>query len=359
VIPLRPLGVGELLDGAFTSIRRNPRATLGIAAVLLTISGVITTVVTLALIHAAGPVTLPTAGQHLTQSQVDHLIGQLLGVFLPLAGVSVLLSFIVDIILTGLLTVVISRCVLGPNITAADAWRIARPRLPALLGVTLLILCIIGGMWLALGVLLVILAAAGAPGGVVALIGVPGALAAVVLTVWFSVMFRMAGPAVVLERERAVPSLGRSWRLVKGSFWRVFGISLLAGLIVLVTTGVLQIPFGLLAALAGGGSGSLAGGGTFFAGAGGNVAGVIISAVGGIVAGSVARPISAGVAVLLYVDLRMRREGLDLVLQTAAAGEVPAGDEFASLWRPGAQAAGSRQDHTDGFPPPGGAPPAW
>jgi hypothetical protein len=54
----------------------------------------------------------------------------------------------------------------------------------------------------------------------------------------------------------------------------------------------------------------------------------------------VARPISAGVAVLLYVDLRMRREGLDLVLQTAAgSGSPPTGDEFASLWRPGAGAA--------------------
>jgi hypothetical protein len=356
VIPLRPLGVGEILDGAFTSIRRNPRATLGIAVVLLTVSGVITTAVTLALVNAAGPVNLPSAGQHLSQTQINHLVGQILGVLLPLAGVSLLLSFIVDIILTGLLTVVISRGVLGPTVTAGQAWRVARPRLPALLGVTLLIPLIIFGMWLVLGALVLALAAAGAPGGAVALIGVPGFIAALVLSVWFSIMFRMAGPAVVLERERPVSSLRRSWRLVRGSFWRVFGISLLAALIVLVTSGVLQIPFGLLAALAGG-SGSLAGGGLFAAGAGGNVAGVLISAVGGIVAGSVARPISAGVAVLLYVDLRMRREGLDLVLQTAAAGEVPAGDEFASLWRPGTPAP-ARQDSMDG-PPPGTPPPAW
>ena len=40
---MRPIAVGEILDGAFTSIRRNPKATLGIAAVVLTISGVITT----------------------------------------------------------------------------------------------------------------------------------------------------------------------------------------------------------------------------------------------------------------------------------------------------------------------------
>ena len=135
---------------------------------------------------------------------------------------------------------------------------------------------------------------------------------------------------MVLEREGPVRALARSWRLVRGSFWRVFGITLLAGLIVVVTAGVLQIPFGLLAAMAGGGN-------SLLPSTGGNVAGILISAVGGVVAGAVARPISAGVAVLLYVDLRMRREGLDLVLQTAAGSTTaPTGDEFASLWRPGA-----------------------
>src|SRR6516225_8193246 len=43
VIPLRPIAVGEILDGAFTSIRRNPKATIGIAAIVLTVSAVITT----------------------------------------------------------------------------------------------------------------------------------------------------------------------------------------------------------------------------------------------------------------------------------------------------------------------------
>jgi len=69
----------------------------------------------------------------------------------------------------------------------------------------------------------------------------------------------------------------------------------------------------------------------------------------------VARPISAGVAVLLYVDLRMRREGLDLVLQTAASGgDTSTGDEFASLWRPGASAAPAAA-----APQPGPGPGSW
>jgi hypothetical protein len=127
----------------------------------------------------------------------------------------------------------------------------------------------------------------------------------------------------------------------------------LAGLIVLVTSGVLQIPFDLIAGAAGGGN-------SFLPGTSGSFLGLVISAVGSIVAGAVARPISAGVAVLLYVDLRMRREGLDLVLQTAAAsGSTPTGDEFASLWRPGAPTAPASQGTAPPAGPPPGSPPTW
>jgi hypothetical protein len=318
--------------------------------VLLTVSAVITTAVSLILVHDLGSVTLPTPGQQLTNAEATRLLNRLLEVFVPVAVLTTVLAFIVDTVLTGLLTVVIGRSVLGHKITAGEAWRIARPRLPALIGTTLLIPLILLGIWVVYAVVLLILVAAGAPGALVGAIAVLGAIAALVLTIWFAIMFRMAGPVVVLERDGPARSLARSWRLVQRSFWRVFGISLLAGVIVLVTAGVLQIPFTLIAGATGGGN-------TFLPGTNGSVLGAIIIAVGGIVSGAIARPISAGVAVLLYVDLRMRREGLDLVLQTAAAsGGAPTGDEFASLWRPGTQATPMGQGAPPPAPPP---PPAW
>ena len=51
------------------------------------------------------------------------------------------------------------------------------------------------------------------------------------------------------------------------------------------------------------------------------MASVIIAAIGSIIASTVTAPISAGVVVLLYTDLRMRREGLDLTLRTAAQSD--------------------------------------
>jgi hypothetical protein len=138
----------------------------------------------------------------------------------------------------------------------------------------------------------------------------------------------LTAPAVVLERLGPWAAVKRSWRLTRRSFWRLFGIFLLTLIIVIIATIVVQIPFNFMANAAGGGAG------IFGATATTGEAAVIISAIGGIVGATITRPISAGVTVLLYVDLRMRREGLDLVLRNAAQTQQLTGDEFAGVWQP-------------------------
>jgi hypothetical protein len=112
---------------------------------------------------------------------------------------------------------------------------------------------------------------------------------------------------------------------VTGSFWRLLGIFLLTVLIVLVAGLVLQIPFDIGRAVLGSAS----------------AAGIILAGIGGIIVGAITRPVLAGVTVLLYLDMRMRKEGLDLALRDAAQNQAMTGDEFAALWRapaPGQQA---------------------
>ncbi len=347
VIPLRPLGVGEILDGAFASIRRNPKAILGLAAVVMTISAVISAVITRTLLNL-GSINLPSQGQQLTPAQATHLIGRLVAVALPAFGVTVLLTYIVQAILAGLLAPIIARAVSGQQISAADAWRATRPRLPSLLLAALLVLLAGLGPLLIVGLIAGAAALAGAPAPVYAVIAALG-LVALVLTIWFSTMLSLVTPVVVLENANPGRALARSWRLVNRSFWRVFGITLLAGLIVAIAGGILQLPFTLLGAAAGSGVGT-----------------TVIIVIGTIAAGTVTRPITAGVTVLLYVDMRMRKEGLDLALRTAsgtgqpgsgASGNGqpgPLGDDFATVWRP-----------PSASPPPAapptaaGAPPPW
>jgi len=146
------------------------------------------------------------------------------------------------------------------------------------------------------------------------------------------VRWQVAAPAVVLEGYGPRASLGRSWRLTRNSWWRVFGILLLCELIVLVATAVLQVPFDVVRGLvhAGGSSGGLA---AFTTTSRTSVTGAIITALGVIVAGSVTRPVIAGVQVLLYVDLRMRREGLDIALQAEAGQQGAASSDPGSVWQ--------------------------
>jgi hypothetical protein len=344
VIPLRPLGLGEILDGSFATIRHNPKATLGIAAIIMTISAVITSTLTLNLVNVAG------LGNHPTPHQLEHFLGQLI----PVLGVTVLLTLIVQAVLAGLLAPVIAREVSGQRISAGDAWRAAAPRLPSVLLATLLVVLAGLGPLLVLGVILLIAFAAGAPAAVYAVIGVPGFLLAVVLSIWFSTMFSLVTPVVVLERERPGAALARSWRLVRRSFWRVFGILLLASIIVAVASAILQLPFTFLS--------------TLFGGAAGFSAGTVIAVVGTIAAGTVTRPISAAVTVLLYVDMRIRKEGLDLALRTAAGGGPLADSEFAAAWQPPRPGQPGQPAATvpPGAPPAppapptaAGAPPPW
>jgi hypothetical protein len=75
---------------------------------------------------------------------------------------------------------------------------------------------------------------------------------------------------------------------------------------------------------------------------------VIVGAAGNVLAATITVPVTAGVLVLLYIDLRMRKEGLDLALQTASQGKSATGRESATLWRPPASPG-----QFPGYAPPG------
>jgi len=264
-----------------------------------------------------------------------------LGVTVLAAGLlSIVLGLAVEIILTGMLTAVIGHGILGRTVSIGEAWRVTAPRLPAVLGTTLLGGLIIAALWIpyvAIIVLLVVVHAA----VLAAILGVLGFLAMLCVTFATGVMFSLAPAAVVLERQGPWQGLRRSWQLVRTSFWRVLGILLLTLVIIFFASLALNIPFLVIEGVSGGG-----GFGT--AAFGGSVLSIIVAAIGGIVVGAITRPLLAGVAVLLYLDMRMRSEGLDLVLQNAAQNQQLTGDEFATLWRP--RAAGQR---------PAAAPTAW
>lgn len=88
-------------------------------------------------------------------------------------------------------------------------------------------------------------------------------------------------PVLVIEGKRGSAALGRSWNLVKDFGWKVFGTIIVAGLISGVVNGVLTAPFG------------------------DNWAG---RAIAGSIASVLTIPYMALVGVLIYLDLRVRKE---------------------------------------------------
>ncbi|MGW7076681.1 glycerophosphoryl diester phosphodiesterase membrane domain-containing protein [Streptomyces sp. NPDC054866] len=309
VIPLRPLGVGEILDGAVSTMRTYWRTVLGISLAVAVFTEIV-------VILLQGFVLNDSASTEALDDP-SATVGELtraLGDTLLSSGVILLITLLGTIIATALLTMVTSRAVLGKSVTTAEAWQDAKPQLPRLIGLTLL-LPLIGMAVVAAGSLPgVLIAVAGSSDAGVSL-AVLGGFAALIVAIWLLVRFSLASPALMLEKQGVKKSMTRSAKLVRGSWWRVFGIQLLAAIIANVVASIIVIPFALIA-------GALSGDGvTGFLDSGTGDLGwtfLIVSGVGSVIGSMLTFPITAGVTVLLYVDQRIRREALDLELARAA-----------------------------------------
>ncbi|MFF3339080.1 glycerophosphoryl diester phosphodiesterase membrane domain-containing protein [Streptomyces flavidovirens] len=304
VIPLRPLGVGEILDGAVSTLRAHWRTVLGITVTVAVITQICDILIQRYLLPAPPEVDQnATPAEALSQS-VDVMQSTLIN-----SAPTFAITLISTLFTTALLTMVISRSVLGRPVTLADAWREAKPRLPQLLGLTLL-LPLMAFAIMTVGILPGLLLGGGVGTALSLLLG----LAAFVVVVWLMIRFSLASPALMLERQSIMKSLSRSAKLVSGAWWRIFGIVLLTALLTFIVAMIIAVPFGLIAYAADDGLDGLLSGRTPEFG----WPFLIITGIGAVIASSITYPISAGVSVLLYVDQRIRREALDLELARAA-----------------------------------------
>ena len=313
IVPLRPLGLLEILDGAISAIRAHPVAMLGLSAGVVTVSTLVQTIAEYSTLRDLPAVFEPNS---LMAEDFDAIVDEITRQA-SAAVITVVITLVAQIVLTGILTMVVYRAVLGENIPVGAAWRGVRGRVPALLGVPLLTGLVMVLAVVAVSVPAVIAIVLGVPGLAVAIGWLLTAALIVPVVVYVYVAFGVAGPAVVLERRGPVAACRRSRKLVQGSFWRVFGILGLTGIFVVVIAAAIGVPFQVVSAL-------VAGNDPF------GVLPLTVQGVGAILAGTLTAPFAAAVVVLLFVDLRIRREGLDIELARAAGvasggGEGPSG----------------------------------
>ncbi|WP_405390431.1 glycerophosphoryl diester phosphodiesterase membrane domain-containing protein [Streptomyces sp. NBC_01102] len=305
VIPLRPLGVGEILDGAVSTMRAHWRPVLGISLTVSVVTEILVILLQRYLLPNATSVDPNAVGTEALRQATDSAQSELIA-----TAPATLLAMIATLFTTSVLTVVISRSVLGRTVTLSEAWAEARPRLLPLLGLTLL-LSLMSVAIMAVGLLPGLLLGGG-PGLALVFLGFIGAC---VVVLWLMIRFTLAAPALMLERQSVLTSLRRSAKLVKGNWWRTFGILALTYLLVLVVTLIIAIPFGIIAITA-----DSDGLGEFLNSSSTDFGWpfLIIMGIGEVIVSTLTYPFTAGVMALLYVDQRIRREALDLDLAKAA-----------------------------------------
>ena len=128
------------------------------------------------------------------------------------------------------------------------------------------------------------------------------ALIGVVLPLAVMTWFLVTAPVIGAEGLGPVQAMRRSARLVARRFWMVLGLALLG---LLVET-LFETAIGLLPTLLSGVLGT-------------DGVGWLLPAVIGILTSLITIPVVAGITVLIYLDLRVRTEGLDLELDALDA----------------------------------------
>lgn len=296
VIPLRPLSLGDILSGAFATIRTRPALMLGMTAIVVIVAELIILAATYPLLDDVA--TMPAIDQNAPpeawgESVVDSM---------AVSGLGLAIVLVTRVLLSGFATVVVGTAVIGRPQTIREAWTATRPRVLPLLGLTLVFTAVVAG---AVFVIVVLAALAD-------VLAVLAGIAAVVVGIWLTVLFAFATTALVLEHAGIGRAFGRSRQLVRGSWWRVFGILLLVTVMGGVVVLVVYLPF----LAAGGGLSSLTTPSPGIL----TTEYLVWTTIGAIVSSVLVEPFIAATTVLLYTDQRIRREGLaDELARTASA----------------------------------------
>lgn len=264
-LPLHPMSVSDILDGAFKLYKANLRTIVIIAATFIVPLQLTSAFFQRNLLGGQGILKIFNDPQAASNSSS-------VGANYAVTGLVYLVQLLLIPFIAGAISLVVSASYLGDTEEPGPALVATLKRSWALVIAFILIHLVelIGGVLCVL----------------------PGVAA--------MAMFVLVAPAIVVERLGPLAGIRRSWGLVKSRFWPTLGVALLSGLLASVLGSILGTPFSVVAALIGYHSGW------------------ILLGIGGVLSSLVTQPFVAIVATLLYFDGRIRKEGFDL--QMIAAG---------------------------------------
>lgn len=306
-VAIRPLNLGELLDGAFKLFVANWRTIVVATGIFLVPLQLLSAYLQRDLLGGGLLEMLsdPTAAQMFTEAGG---LGEDQAVLLGVAQSLVILP-----LLTGVVAAIVGASYLGGSLQVGEALAAGLRRWWALIASwLLLILASLLPLGIAVGIL-PLAAAGGVPVAGMVLLGIVLVLGGLATSLAAASLFAAAPAAIVIEALGPLQGLRRSARLLRPRLPAVLGTLVVAVLLVSVLSMVLGgIPqfVGLMA---------------------GDRLGWLLVAVGGIAAGLVTTPLFAIVVTLLYFDGRVRQEALDLRLaadrlsRDPTEGDIPGG----------------------------------
>lgn len=287
-LDLRPLTLAELLDRSFSTYKRHLWLFVGIMAV----PAVVATLYAVAMQAFNSAIT-----PDLTPEQVlFRVLPLMIGAF-----VFMIVYFTVYAFALGATTIAVGQLYKGREVGVAEAYREVRRHGGRLILLLIWATLRVGGTWMGLFALAAIgsgfLAVWSRVASLIFMLG--GFLVAFVLGSYLAVRYGVSVSAVVLEDLSAGKALSRSVELTADHRGRVFLIILCAMMISYATAALLQGPFMIGAMVAGPGTP---------AAIGLTIVGAILGGVGGMFSG----PIMIIGLAMVYYDLRVRKEALDL-----------------------------------------------
>ena len=319
IIPLRPLSIGEILGGAFESLRANPKAMFIPSLVVMGITGLLSAGSVALFMSRLGLTDLTSGKVEFSETDLDSIGSSLVGLLIQL-GVTGVLSMMATSIIIGLIIVTVSRTILGRQASLSDVWRRTRPRMWALIGQTLLIeliLAVIAAVvtaiaagigWALLGNIITNGTDEDSAGTIILAILAILAVIAVLGLLTFALICKLslAPAALVLENIGVLEGISRSWTLTRGYFWRIVGIRLLSFILVFVAVQIVSQGVSIVMQ------------GLVYAAPDMTIAILVASTLLNSLVQAAIQPFDSAVVALMYTDLRMRSEGLDVELRHAA-----------------------------------------
>ncbi|MES2092886.1 MAG: hypothetical protein V4531_03610 [Actinomycetota bacterium] len=328
LIPLRPLDTGTILGASFRVLRRNPKPTFG-AAMLIQGSVYLLFILVLAGVAFAAFARVDSS----TTRNADQITAGATGLVILASVIPGLLAVIATAVLQGIIVLEVSRGAVGEKLSLRGLWAKARGRIGALVGwaalLTLASTVVLG----VIVVIIVFLVVSLGTGGIIAavLIGILAFFGLAVAAIWLGTKLSLVPSVLMIERLSLRESVRRSWSLTESYFWRTFGITALVAVILGFVSQVAAAPLNVVAPLATtliDPQGQNGGGAIVLLSVTSVLAVVIVVVVQSI--GSVVQSATTG---LIYLDLRIRKEGLDLELvrfvEARQAGNTNAADPLA------------------------------